>query len=380
MQNVAEQKSQRELGANSPNEQPCNPPITTLVDFTENILGAIQRAEQMAGTVLERVYQIGGKSLRLRFVNAQMATLLTPALAHLALPSAPGPSSSPALTVYLWDSASTGIPLPALPPTLHEASQREQLWGVHAHTATQHLFFQPAHRVLSLFDQTRNVAVFWTEDAKQLPIYEGGAPLLLIWHWWLGQQKYQVVHGAAVGTEQGAAFLVGKSGSGKSTTALRCLNDGLLYLGDDYCLLSVNAQPVVYSLYCSGKIHRAELERFPRLQQALTTAPYAYADKQLYFFHERFSAQIVRQLPMRAVLIPTISGEPNTQLKPASPAEALVAVAPSTTFQLPGAHTQTIRQLSQVLRQVPCYWLVLGTELARIPPVIEKLLNSNEYK
>lgn len=378
MRTVNEQQTQCELAMNAHSTQQHNRPIDTLGHFAEAILWTTQRAEQMSATIQEQAYAINGQALRLCFVNAQMATLLAPALAHLASPSGHEHPSSPMLTVYLWDSASTGLPLPTLPPALHAASQREQGWGVHSQTATQHLFFQPAHRVLSLLDRTRNIAVFWTEDAKQLPIYEGGAPLLLIWHWWLGDQKYQVVHGAAVGTEQGAALLVGKSGSGKSTTALRCLHDGLFYLGDDYCLLGVNAQPVVYSLYCSGKIHRADLARFPRLQQAITTASYTYADKQLYFFHEPFGAQLVRQLPVRAVLIPTIADEPNTQLKPASPAEALVAVAPSTTFQLPGAHAQTIRQLSQVLRQIPCYWLRLGTELAQIPPVIEKLLNNYE--
>lgn len=334
------------------------------------VLAAFEQARQAACGPLERYYQIGNLPMQLRFANPALVALLTPALAHLAATR----TATPGLTVCLWDSASSGVALPPLPAAWQQAYSRPHMWGIHAHTATFHAFLQPAHQVLSLFDKTRNLAIYWTQDAQQLPIYEGGAPLLLLLHWWLGQQQLQVVHGAAVGTVAGAVLLVGNSGAGKSTTALRCLNDEMLYLGDDYCLLAGEDPPRVHSLYSSGKVHLADLDRFPRLQAALNDAPYAYADKKLYFLHESFGGQIAQQLPLRAILLPKRTGERATRLQPASAADALLAVAPSTTFQLPGANTQTIHQLSQVLRRLPCYWLELGTDLAQIPKAITRLL------
>ena len=61
----------------------------------------------------------------------------------------------------------------------------------------------------------------------------------------LGKHKQQVVHAASVGTKDGAVLIVGKGGSGKSTSALACLNAGMYYLGDDYTLISNDSNPQV---------------------------------------------------------------------------------------------------------------------------------------
>lgn len=318
----------------------------------------------------EYFYGISDRIIHLSFAGASLASLLTPALAHLA--TAPHPA--PDLTVKLWDKGSTGVALPPLPATMQQPLSADEQWGSHAHSERFHAFLQPRYPLLTMLDRQAQEAIYWVDDADQLPLTEGGAPLLTLLHWWLGGQARQIVHGAAVGTDAGAVLLVGKSGSGKSTTALACLHAGLHYLGDDYCLVATTPQPTVYSLYSSGKVHFADLARFPRFQAAQSANRYTEADKALYFFAAPFADQIVPSLPLKAILVPTICGAGQSRLQAVSPATALLALAPSTIFQLVGEKQQTLQQLGQLVRQLPCYRLALGPELDAIPALIGDLL------
>lgn len=311
-------------------------------------------------------YTVGGQGVQCYFAGERLAQRLTPALAHLCT-AAP---QSAALRLYGWDSAESGIALPPLPFPIDEEQVLMDSWGYFAHDNRFRLFFQPMQQTLYLLDQAQHVAFYWIGDAQQLALTDGGAPLLTLWHWWATQHGSQVVHSAAIGTATGGALLIGKSGSGKSTTALAALNAGLCYVGDDYCLVRPSAQPMVYSLFSSGKVHFADLARFPRLQAARTALPYTNADKALFFFAEPFAQTIVPALPLKMILLPVINAETHSSLCAISPAQALLALAPSTLFQLVGEKTQTMQQLSRLVRQLPCFRLALGADLAQIPALI----------
>ena len=95
--------------------------------------------------------------------------------------------------------------------------------------------------------------------------WDWAAPLRAILHWWLGSHGVLQVHGGAVGTAEGGALVVGRGGSGKSTTALSSLAAGLRYAGDDFVAITTRPEPWVHSLYCSGKLDPGHLERFARL-------------------------------------------------------------------------------------------------------------------
>ena len=64
----------------------------------------------------------------------------------------------------------------------------------------------------------------------------------------------QLVHAAAVGTDEGALLITGRGGVGKSTTALACLEAGMQFLGDDYVVVGLDPEPQVYRLYGSAKL------------------------------------------------------------------------------------------------------------------------------
>jgi hypothetical protein len=177
-----------------------------------------------------------------------------------------------------------------------------------------------------------------------------------------------------VGSPDGGILLAGKGGVGKSTTALACLASSLLYAGDDYVLLSAGEQPQIHSIYNSAKLGADDIHRFPHLVPAISNHHALGAEKAILFLHDHLPHKMARRLALRAVLLPSVTGKPETRLRPASSAAGLLALAPSSLFQLPGTGPDSFQIIAQVARQVPCYVLQLGTDMAMIPSTIEGLL------
>ena len=71
---------------------------------------------------------------------------------------------------------------------------------------------------------------------------------------WLAQTGAVVLHVGAVGDSNGAALLLGRSGAGKSTTALACAMRGMGILGDDFCVVTTDGVPTVHALYATAKV------------------------------------------------------------------------------------------------------------------------------
>jgi hypothetical protein len=149
----------------------------------------------------------------------------------------------------------------------------------------------------------------------------------------------------------------------------------LLYVGDDYVVLSREPLPFVYSLYNSAKLDADHVQGLPHLLSAVRFSKRLDTEKALLFLHDRYPEKVARGLPVRAVLLPQVTGLPETRLKKASPVASLTALAPSTLFQLPGAGRQAFQKLSEFVKQVPSYVLELGTDLSCIPDVILGLLS-----
>jgi hypothetical protein len=346
---------------------PSVAPETTRDDaaeFFETVSRTFQRAEATTGEPIEQFYRIGGSVIRLRFAGPALLSLLTPALEHLAIP----PSSAPVLTVCLWDSASTQTRMPSPPWSTSDYISRGDVRG-YSDRRIQTAFHFGAD-ALSVLDRERDLAFFWVRDAGRLPYYESGAPLRAIFHWWMRDHGRQLIHAAAVGTAAGGALIVGKGGSGKSTTALACLRSKLRYVSDDYCLLAHDPSPHVFSIYNSAKLDADGIQRFPHLAPTISNAERLDSEKALFFLHKLYPENIVSGFPVRAILLPSITDKRESAWKPASPAAALKALAPSTLFQLSGAGDAALAAMAAVVKQVPCYHLQLGTDAGKMPDII----------
>jgi hypothetical protein len=189
-------------------------------------------------------------------------------------------------------------------------------------------------------------------------------------------QGIQLVHASSVGTEQGSVLIVGRGGSGKSTTALTCLSRGMHYLGDDMVLIKSKPSPHAYNLYNSAKADVNTLGKLSQLRIYFSPFQAAHNDKSLLLLNDAHLNQIAKRSPIQAIMIPKIRESQHTEIAKASPIDGLKAIAPSTVLMLSEAGSKDLSVISEVVKQVPVFNLYLGKHLEEIPEVILSLLGS----
>jgi hypothetical protein len=359
-------------------EPPFEEVQVDLTAFFEKTYRIFQMAEDSAGAE-ERTYNICGKIITLRFAGSGLLPFITPALEHLSTQS----DETSSLTVCIWDDVSTDTKMPP-PPWLGLTALGSggNFKGIYTRRGDVRGFsdsriytsYNWDANALSILDKQRGLALYWTYNAHRLPSYESSAPLRTIFHWWMTQFGFQFVHSGAVGYLHGGVLLAGKGGSGKSTTALTCLASDLLYVSDDYCLISTDPEAYVYCIYSSAKLNADNIQRVPHVLSTISNLDRIDFEKAVFFLYPFAAQKIVKGFPVRAILLPGIAGIHETRLRPASPLEALSAIALSTMSQLARAGQASLQIMHRLVYQVPCYHLELGTELTRIPQVIAGLL------
>jgi hypothetical protein len=285
----------------------------------------------------------------------------------------------------LWDSISTDTPLPLLVSCLVQfirshwwqaLSSRREIKGLDGGRVRTTFHLGPEN-ILSLLDTQQNLGIYWANDAAKIPYYERGSPLAAILSLWMCRHQRHYVHAGAVGTPQRGVLLAGKGGSGKSTTALACIEAGLTYVSDDYCLVANEPAPHVYSLYNTAKLKgEADVQRFAHLAALLDNRERVGEEKAMIFLQKHFPQRMASGFPIKAVLLPKVTEGEATRLQPTTAMAALKALAPSTIFQLPGADQETFRAMAKLAQRVPCYTLELGSEVKKVPAVILRLLNN----
>lgn len=351
---------------------------TDRIEFFNTVYQSFQRATQQVGRI-DRFYEVGGYTICLSFAGSSLVSHLTPAIAHIEIEKV----AQPDLTVCLWDNYSTQTKMPLLISSLIDLitikwwdilDPRQDIKGFNSDRIRSNFHIGP--NILSLLDTHENIALYWLENAEQLPYWEHGSPLRTILNWWTSDRDRQYVHAGAVGTAMGGVLLAGKGGSGKSTTALSCLNSNLTYASDDYCLISNNPVPYVYSLYNTAKLKGlSDIERFPHLRPLISNSDRLDAEKAMIFLKKHYPEKVVKGFPIKAILIPKVTGKIDTNIQKSSSILALKALAPSTMFQLSGSGEKAFQTMSQLVKQVPCYVLEVGTDLAQIPDVISQLIS-----
>jgi len=348
-------------------------PRETASAYFDEVLARVTEPGHRRGFI-ERHYRVAGRSIRLRSTEMALVTSLTRAFAHLAS----GPADKPALTVYLaagdvvslprssWNSRESATP----------ACEQDEQELIHVRDTRVDGLFRLDGASLSMLDHDSRVGVFWTASPARVPRYERAAPLRALLDWWGGDNGFRVVHAGAVATEHGGALLVGSAGSGKSTAALACLGSGLAYAGDDGVAVSRGTSLLVHSLYCTAKLRPDHLRRsLPHLAKMLDGSEDAHQGKRMFFLDAHRSAELASGFPLRAVLLPRVTGNDRSVTRPVSSGSALLALAPSTLFQLPGARQERLRFMAAALRGVPAYALELGRDLVTVAPAIRAVLD-----
>jgi len=341
-------------------------------------------AKALAGAHVEDCFSIGGYVVKLRFAGDALVPIITRALAHLRT----APTAAPDLTLCLWDSVSTGRPLPLLASSLlrllritwlEDRGVRGEILDYSDSGLNAALEGQDTD-ILSLLDLEQNLGIYWTPDWSALPWYEAGAPLRTLLSWWFARQGWLTLHGGAVGLPTGGLLLAGRGGSGKSTTALASLDSALRYAGDDYCLVKLQPGqgPRLHSLYNTAKVKGStDFVRFPWMAGQITNAERIGPDgeKPMMFVQEHRPDKLITGFPLKVVVLPRfIPDLAEPKVIRVAPTSALAALAESTIMQLTGTSGDALRGISALVRQTPCYLVGVTADLGLIPPLLLNLL------
>lgn len=357
-------RSQRPVGLTNWVNLLQNPSLDFFNSTYLNFRKALSNTEE-----INRFYKIAGFTFCLKFAGTSMLDTLTRALSHLEIESV----EKCDLTVCIWDSFSTdtsSITFPWSPNSSY--ALRGEVLGydleriytvVDIHT-----------KALHVFDLDLHLALYWIQDAKELPWWVRGSPLQQMFHWWLRTYNYQLTHAAVVGFAQGGVLLAGKGGAGKSTTALACMRAGMHYVSEDYCVLSDLPNIWGYSIYHSAKIEEKTLRWFPELEPHVENSNRKKEDK-AFLFHHRFQPEkILMGCPIKALIALKVSEKNQSHLESISPIEAISSLAVSTMWQLTHTGPVVFNHLKRIAQNLPCYRLHLSKNLMEAPQLIGKIL------
>jgi hypothetical protein len=329
-------------------------------------------ARQSTDTQLIADYCLLGKRVRLRFTTQLLYNAITPALAHRQVE----PLASPDLVVDIWDSHASGIHFEKPEVILNHRYDIPEL-----NTENYFTLFNMKDSSFTMLNRSEGHAIWVIKDFHKLDthvIYT--EPLLTLFQVWGTDQGATIVHAASVGYDNRAALLVGRSGSGKSTTAILCLRDGLQFLGEDYCIIQSNATPpYVESLYNTGKLADWSTERLPEMHPHIRFSADEVMDKTILSIYPGFQNQIVDRLPITAIIVPQVTQKDTTTWLPIPPATAMRGLAPSTIFQMiDTANRKQFHSMAQLVRSVPTYGIQLGTDIDHISSVVRDILDDSK--
>lgn len=323
-----------------------------------------------ADAVIRRTFLIAGLPLRLVIAGQTLADLTLPAFAHLPEIEATHVEGE----FLLWDEAATHTPLPPRPWTEPPRTPGVTIAlppGGEGYRYSQSLELD----TFFLMERATGLVLLAAKDARLLPFYQRASPLLLPLHWWASAHKLRAVHAGSVATAAGAALIAGPSGAGKSTTSLLCTLAGMQYLSDDYCLVRPGPAPESFCLFNNAKLHRDHFARFPALASLAVQPPPHSPDKPVVFLHQHFPERVRLSAPVRAIVLPVVTGRAETVAVRLAPAAAIRSLASSSIAQLPQDDAGLFLDLAGLARRVPCHRLELGTRLEDIAPCVRSLID-----
>lgn len=334
-----------------------------LARLVESAQSALARSESHT-----RTFTVGGTTIRLVSAGPTLMRCFETAFTHLPSVDDDAPAD---LTVLMWDTESSGEPLPDLGGLLERAVDGT---APVLHDDECSFVYHAYERAVTYLDAGRGLAVYAAADAAVLPPWDRPAPLRTLLTWWFARHGLLLAHGAAVGTDDGAVFITGAGGSGKSTTALACLADGLGYLGDDYVLLDPERQ-MVWSVYGSAKLVPDHLARFPGLMTPEPTRAIDPPDtKRVGWPAVERPDSMLLSAPIRALVCPTVTRGPVCRLVPTPMSRSFMAIAPFTMFQIPGDRKVAFDLSLRIVRGLHAYRLELGDGMDRVPGMIRDLI------
>lgn len=327
--------------------------------------------------VRDGLYTFAGRPVRLRVVGGRLAERTHRAFGHLKRTGEA--DGRPTLTIDLWDETETSI----LGPPATGAPDIERQWvacggALAASPDGRYVSFRYQDSV-TVLDRHAQRMIGCRRGGSHMSTGEYSKPLLLLLSIWYYDRGVQLLHAGLIASNGAGVLLPGESGTGKSTTSLASLTQGLEYLGDDFIGLerAGNDEFCGHAVFNTVCIARENLGRFPDLRAHAVDDGFSQEDKPILFLSEIYPDRLRTTVPIRAIVLLRIRSE-RTEIRPARRAEALRAFAASTLHTVvPRPGREALEMLGAVVERVPAFWLLLGPELRDIAPSIERIVSNS---
>lgn len=238
--------------------------------------------------------------------------------------------------------------------------------------------YDPEHQTWDIYHPGRALGVRVMQAASARPPWEASFPLRLLLHWAGRSRDNVIVHAGTLGYVGRGVLLAGAGGAGKSGTTLAGILSGLSSVGDDYVAICANggvveARPVM-------RLVKQDIPGLKRLGlragEGALAAPPNWQGKIEFDFEALSPGARVDRLVMTAILIPHLSRSPLTAFRPASSREAMLAMAPSSLFQLFGSWREDFGFIASIARALPAFHLELSEDPSEIAAAIRAFMEN----
>jgi len=338
----------------------------TPAEFFAAVHGAALEAERAAGPIVVPL-EVAGLRIDLAFAGTRLLVEMMPALRHLVSES----GASAEATFHLWDGHTTGVRMP--PPCSDVGfTDGSDLPGFDS--TLYRTAFDRLERSVSVMDLQSGEAVYWVRRADHLPTLSRAAPLRTLFHWALQRTGGQLLDAAAIGGPSGAVLITDEGGVGKSTTALAGLVHGLCYAADGHVAVRLDPVPTVYSLFSTAKLDAQDIGKFPMLASHVNPLQLLDGAKAVMRLFPAFESQIMRAMPLRAILAPRIEPCDHTRIEPTERTTLRREAAFPMLAQPPYAGPQTQAFIDSMIDRVPGYRIALGSKPACVADTIREFL------
>jgi hypothetical protein len=336
-----------------------------IVAFAKQLLSF---AEQEYGRLPgRRVFALAGRSIGIGFSDPEYAAFCD--RAYLARSSRAGDEAQVRLAVLDYES------LPHTPrwtgpaPGLHEVTTVLAEQGLRG-------AYDASYTTWDIYDPARALGAQAMPSTSPRPPWEPSFPLRLLLHWAGRAEERGMIHAGTLGHRGRGVFLVGAGGSGKSGTTLSGILNGLSSVGDDYVAVSmtsrvVEAQPVL-------RLMKQDIRGIRRLGLEVGKGPLDGRPNwqgKIEFDYGALAASVrAERLAMTAILMPHITRSTSSSLRPASAREAMLAMAPSSLYQLHGSWREDFGLIASIARALPAFHLDLSDDPAEIAAAIRAFI------
>ena len=327
-------------------------------EYFEYVLDAIHRGEQLQTSYLK----LSHRNIALNFTSVELTNEILPLFELLTLTEKP---SAVELKIYVVDNSALKhkIKLPEIIDTVPIED------GIDVDLSKDHyqiIYYRYWNKLL-LFDHKAKIGICIYNSIQDIAWWEKSAYLKEIFHIWSKELPAQLIHGGAIATgENNGYLLIGKGGSGKSTSCINLMLNGYNYLGDDYVWVEFgdDGNNKVVSLYQTAKLRTDNfLKNFMHLEKHLINPDSFRQTKAILKLDDLLQKRWIKTAIIKGILHPKITNGDTSSIEKNSSLNTFLSLAPNTIMQQTVNRKNSYKKISYLINTSKCYRWKLSTDI-----------------